>query len=127
MIKLNEMQKRIIDERLDKLNRSKFRSNFRLKTKEINYLKEKNLEEIFQHANLFIRKRLGPKIIENDGKQTPMRGHPVFVAQHATATCCRGCLEKWHHISKDKELSENEINFIVALIMEWIIKKYERS
>ncbi len=25
----------------------------------------------------------------NDGKQTPFRGHPVFTAQHATATCCR--------------------------------------
>ena len=60
--------------------------------------------------------------IENDGKQTPMRGHPVFISQHATATCCRGCLYKWHHISKNRKLTSHEIDFIVCLIMEWIKK-----
>ena len=49
--------------------------------------------------------------------------HPVFIAQHATGCCCRGCLEKWHHIPKNKELSDNEVNYIVTLIMEWIKKQ----
>ena len=71
----------------------------------------------------FISKRLAPEVILNDGKQTPMRGHPVFIAQHATATCCRSCLYKWHKIKPDKELNCNEINYIVNLIMLWIAKQ----
>jgi hypothetical protein len=49
-----------------------------------------------------------------------MRGHPVFIAHYATATCCRGCIQKWHGIKKGKELSDQEIQFLVELIMRWI-------
>lgn len=117
---LNAKQSKFIENKLSLLNRSKFRSSFSLNNKDKEYLEKNNLDIIESHAYKFIRERLAKKDITNDGKQTPMRGHPVFVAQHATATCCRGCLEKWHHIEKDKELEEREINFIVALIMEWI-------
>ena len=105
---------------LYKLSKSKFRSSFTLKEKDINYTKEKGIEKIKEHAYDFINKRLAPKYIPNDGKQTPMKGHPVFIAQHATATCCRNCLEKWHKIEKGKELQENEKNYIVNLIVDWI-------
>ena len=108
---------------LEVLSKSKFRSSFSLKDKDFKYIEEKGIDTIRLHAFDFISKRLAPDIIPNDGKQTPMRGHPVFIAQHATATCCRGCLYKWHHIEKNKELSEKEERFIVALIMEWINRK----
>ena len=121
-MKLNEIQQKFIDDKLYKLGKSKFRSSFILRKKEKSYLEEKGLEKIEEHAFSFIKDRLSGKDLINDGKQTPMRGHPVFVAQHATATCCRGCLSKWHHIGKDKDLSDKEIKFIVALIMEWIKK-----
>ena len=103
-----------------KLQKSKFRSSFHLKEKDINYIKEKGMDKIKEHAYDFISKRLALKDIPNDGKQTPMKGHPVFIAEHATATCCRGCLFKWHHISKNKELSKTEIDYIVNVIMKWI-------
>ena len=109
-----------IDMILNKLSYSKFRSSFKLKDKEIDYINNKGLDVIRNHAYDFITKRLSPAVIVNDGKQTPMRGHPVFIAQHATATCCRGCLEKWHHISKNRELAKDEITYIVNVIMEWI-------
>ena len=109
-----------IDEILEKLSKSKFRSSFHLKDKDKLYIKEKGIDKIKSHAYDFINKRLAPKVIINDGKQTPMRGHPVFIAQHATATCCRSCLEKWHHISKNKELDNKEIDYIVGVIMKWI-------
>lgn len=105
---------------LYKLSLSKFRSSFKLKQKDLDYINEKGLDTIKSHAYDFISKRLSSKVILNDGKQTPMRGHPVFIAQHATATCCRGCLCKWHHIEKDKELSKEEIDYIVNVIMLWI-------
>lgn len=103
-----------------KLSKSKFRSSFKLKEKDILYIKEKGIDTIRRHAYDFINKRLAPKIIPNDGKQTPMKGHPVFIAQHATATCCRGCLYKWHKISPNKELSNFEVDYVVNIIMKWI-------
>ena len=71
----------------------------------------------------FINKRLAPKDIPNDGKQTPMKGHPVFISQHATATCCRNCLYKWHKIEPQKELNKEQIDYIVDVIMIWIEKE----
>ncbi len=117
---LHIQENMIINNLFDKLSHSKFRSSFHLKEKDINYVKEKGIDKIKLHAYDFICKRLAPLNIPNDGKQTPMRGHPVFIAQHATATCCRNCLYKWHHIDKNKQLNESEINYIVDVIMNWI-------
>lgn len=109
-----------MNEILYKLSKSKFRSSFKLKEKDKKYIDEKTLSKVREHAYDFINKRLKDVSNINDGKQTPMKGHPVFIAQHATATCCRSCLEKWHHISKNKVLSNEEIDYIVNIIMKWI-------
>lgn len=121
------MNNEIINKKLEELNKSKFRSRFHLSKKEIDYINKKSLDKIKEHTRDFISKRLSPKVILNDGKQTPMRGHPTFIAQHATGTCCRNCLYKWHHITKDKELNEQEINYIVELIMKWIKNEYKNN
>jgi hypothetical protein len=102
------------------LQRSKFRSRFRLAKKDAAYFEQKGLETILQHARDFLAKRLAPAFPDNDGKQTPMRGHPVFVAQHATATCCRSCLQKWHHIAASKPLSAEETDYIVDVLRHWL-------
>lgn len=103
-----------------KLSLSKFRSSFHLSEKDKQYITDKGMDVIHKHCEELIQTRLAPEIIENDGKQTPMKGHPVFIAQHATGTCCRGCLEKWHHIPKGKELTDTEVEYVVNVIMEWI-------
>ena len=105
---------------LDKLSKSKFRSRFKLRAKELEYIKEKGLDKIKSHAEDFIRDRVAPAEPVNDGKQTPMRGHPVFIAQHATATCCRGCIEKWHQFPQHRELTQSEQEYLISVIMEWI-------
>ena len=93
----------------EKLAKSKFRSSFKLKGKELEYLNSKGINTILEHGRDFIDTRLAPANPQNDGKQTPMRNHPIFIAQHATATCCRGCLQQWHNIeSKDHELTQDE-------------------
>ena len=112
---------------LEKLSKSKFRGSFHLKEKDIKYIDDKGLEKIKEHAYDFINKRLASSNLPNDGKQTPMKGHPVFIAQHACACCCRGCLEKWHKIPKDKNLTTKEIDFIVNLLMAWIKKELDES
>lgn len=107
------------------LSKSSFRSRFHLTQKEKEYIRVKGLDKIQEHAYDFVRKRLASADIANDGKQTPMRGHPVFLAQHATATCCRGCLYKWHKIPMNCDLSEKQIDYIVFVIMKWIRKQYK--
>ena len=110
----------------ERLDNSKFRSSFHLKQKDIDYINEKGLDTIRQHAKDFIAKREAPAYIANDGKQTPMRGHPVFIAQHATATCCRECIRKWHKMQPGKELSQVRQKYLVDVIMTWIQKEMER-
>ena len=103
-----------------RLAKSDFRSRFHLTKKDKEYIAEKGLPTIQRHAEDFIAKRLAPAVIPNDGKQTPMRGHPVFLAQHATGCCCRGCFYKWHHIPAGRELTKEEQQYAVAVLMAWI-------
>ena len=104
----------------NKLSQSTFRSRFQLSQKDRDYISAKGLDTIRRHARDFVAKRLAPAVIPNDGKQTPMRGHPVFLAQHATGCCCRGCFSKWHHIPSGRELTEEEQNYAVSVLMAWI-------
>ena len=112
-----------IDEALYRLNQSDFRAKFHLSPKDKHYIEERGIDTIRTHAVEFIRSRLSPAFPENDGKQTPMRGHPVFVAQHACACCCRGCLNKWYKVPLDRELTESQQEKIVNLLMAWIEKE----
>ena len=114
-----------VDSALELLKRSSFRSKFMLIAGDRQYIQDKGLGTIRQHAFDFINLRIAPQFPKNDGKQTPMKGHPVFIAQHATATCCRGCLQKWHKIQKGRALSNNEVGFIVDIITGWIEKQIE--
>ena len=109
-----------------RLGQSEFRSSFSLKSNDRHYVREKGMDVVRRHAQDFIGKRLAPAAPANDGRQTPMRGHPVFVAQHATATCCRGCLAKWHGIAEGAALSETEQAYLVDVIMEWITRQMEK-
>lgn len=109
-----------IAETLTRLRQSTFRARFHLTPKERIYIHAKGLETIRRHAEDFILQRLAPAKIPNDGRQTPMRGHPIFIAQHACACCCRGCLEKWYHVPQHRPLTSIEIARIVNLLMAWI-------
>ena len=110
-----------LDILFQKLAKSRFRLSFKLRGKELEYLKSKGLDVILDHGRDFINERLAPANPPNDGKQTPMRNHPVFIAQHATGTCCRGCLQKWHGIpAKDHELSEEERGYVLMVLKRWI-------
>jgi hypothetical protein len=114
---------RPIDEVFAALARSSFRRRFQMGAKEQAYVVAKGLGTIEDHACRIVHERLGAAHPKNDGKQTPMRGHPVFIAQHATATCCRGCLAKWHGIPAGRALTEAEEAHAVAAIMRWVAQQ----
>ena len=109
----------------ERLGRSNFRSGFHLTQKDIDYIHEKGLDTIRQQARDFIAQRAATAFIPNDGKQTPMRGHPVFVAQHATATCCRECIRKWHTFATGVEHGPRQQEYLVDVIKKWIQKEME--
>lgn len=109
-----------IAETLERLSHSSFRSSFTLSPHDAAYARRKGRELIDRHAHEMLARRVGAAQPEKDGKQTPWRGHPVFTAQHATACCCRGCIEKWHHIPRGRALSAQEVDRLARLVMAWI-------
>lgn len=117
--------KEAVSWKLKQLSTSKFRSSFHLNAKMKQYALTQGSDVIRKHAYDFINQRLKPAHPLHDGKQTPMRAnsHPVFIAQHATGTCCRKCLEKWHHIPQGVELTNQQVDYIVYVIMSWIKKE----
>lgn len=116
-----------LDEIFARLERSPFRNRFHLHAQDRAYLGQKGLPLILQHAHDFIDKRIAPAHPKNDGKQTPFRGHPVFVAQHATATCCRSCLAKWHSIPSGRELNNDERAYVVGVLERWLREECARN
>ncbi|HOW59222.1 MAG TPA: DUF4186 domain-containing protein [Candidatus Omnitrophota bacterium] len=115
------------ENRASLLASSKFRSRFKLDQKDHDYIKRIGIAKIREHTVDFIEKRLAPAEPPNDGQQTPFKGHPAFKAQHATATCCRGCLLKWYGIAKGRVLTGEEISKVVDIIMQWILEKQGNS
>ncbi len=111
-----------LDDIFARLAKSAFRRRFKLGPQERSYLEARGLPVILEHARDFVDKRLAMALPPNDGKQTPFRGHPVFIAQHATATCCRECLAKWHGIARGRPLSAEEKRHVVAALERWLKK-----
>ncbi len=116
-----------INQALELLQRSPFRSRFKLTAGDLSYIDSKGLETIGRHAFEFVNARIAPQFPKNDGRQTPMKNHPVFIAQHATATCCRRCIQKWHGIAKGVLLEKDDVDFMVRLIMEWIRRQMKMA
>jgi hypothetical protein len=115
-----------IDPRLDAIARHPFRVKFRLRGRDRETAERRGLGIMRRHAGELVEKRLAPTAPHKDGKQTPYRNHPVFVAQHATATCCRTCLERWHDIPKGRQLTAQEQDYVVDVICRWIERELER-
>ncbi|HKP76103.1 MAG TPA: DUF4186 domain-containing protein [Longimicrobiaceae bacterium] len=114
------MDERRLDEVFGRLAGSRFRRRFALRGDDLAYHRRRGMETVLRHAAEMVATRLAPEAPPNDGKQTPMRGHPVFLAQHATGTCCRGCLAKWHGIPKGRALTDGEQRYVVSVIARWL-------
>ena len=117
-----ERERQWIKKTLERLSHSPFRAKFALSSKDRAYARAKGEAIIASHAHDMLRSRVGQARPDHDGRQTPWKGHPVFTAQHATATCCRGCIAQWHHIPEGRKLSDDEINRLADLIMAWITR-----
>jgi hypothetical protein len=112
-----------LDARLQRIGQHHFRAKFRLRGRDRAVVDLRGLATVRRHARELIERRLAPAEPRNDGRQTPYRGHPVFVAQHATATCCRTCLARWHGIPAGRALDDAEQEYVVEAICRWIVRQ----
>ena len=115
-----------LDARLHRIGQHPFRAKFRLRGRDRAVVDLRGITTVRRHAEELVQRRLAPAQPRNDGRQTPYRGHPVFVAQHATATCCRTCLAKWHHIEKGRALTPEKERHVVNIIGRWIHEDLSR-
>lgn len=84
--------------------------------KAIRHAQRKGRIRLIEAAKLRLVKYLAPAKPSYDGRQTPFEGNSIFYAQHATATCCRTCLEYWHNIPKGRKLRKEELDYCLALL-----------
>lgn len=108
------------EEAFARLARSKFRSRFKLTADDRAYVERVGLEKLRSHAVDFVAQKLAPANPANDGRQTPMRGHPIFKAMHGSAMCCRGCMEKWWRVRRGVPLTDAQQAKAVDFLMEWV-------
>jgi hypothetical protein len=116
-----------IDRRLARLAGQPFRARFRLGGRDLDTALRHSPFVLRQHALDLVTARVAPAAPAKDGRQTPYRGHPVFVAQHATATCCRTCLHRWHGIPKGRAMTDDEVVYAVEVISRWIGQEVTRA
>jgi hypothetical protein len=114
-----------MDELIDRISAQPFRAKFHLRSRDRGLAQLHGPERLRRHAHDLVAKRLAAAFPAKDGKQTPYRGHPVFVAQHATATCCRSCLARNHGIEQGRELTPDEREYVVSVICRWIERELQ--
>ncbi len=116
-----------LDAAFHRLGLSAFRRKFRLQGKELAYLRTWGLPHVMKQGADLIKQRLALAAPRNDGSQTPWRNHPIFVAQHATGTCCRGCLEKTYGIAKGRALTVEQTAHVLSAIERWLREELART
>jgi uncharacterized protein DUF4186 len=88
--------------------------------KAANHARKKGWKGLQVAAERRIRSSVGPGSPPFDGRQTPREGNVIYYAQHATASCCRKCIEEWHGIPPGRPLSGDEIAYLAGLVMLYV-------
>lgn len=99
------------------------RSGPRLSEQDIMLIQSEGIPEIQQQAREIIRSKLEEQP-DNDGKQTPRAGHPVYKAMHACNVESRKSLSLSHKIPAGKTLEDTYIDAVTNLVMRWIVREF---
>jgi hypothetical protein len=89
----------------------------------INHAKRKGKRQLREHVRDHLSKAVGPAAPFRDGYQTTMDDQAtsaVPYGQHATATCCRKCIEYWHGIPQGADLTLTQLKYCVELVCLYI-------
>ena len=89
-----------------------------------NYAHRKGKSALWLAARNTIIKAVANPSHPAQGRQTPRENKPtanaIHYAQHATASCCRLCLEEWHGIARDQPLTPDQVGYLTQLAMLYI-------
>ncbi len=105
---------------LEKVAKCDYRAEIDLGAEDIEYINSRGFDMMIKHAQDFVERRLGPARPRNEGKQTPLKGHPLFLAQHATGSDSRRALSEYHGIAEGKELSRQQIDYVTDVVLRWL-------
>lgn len=88
----------------------------------LNHARRKGKRELRIAARARLVTSIGPasEKLFRDGMQTPRSGSILFYAQHATAACCRKCVEYWHDIPSDRDLTSEELDYLTDLVWLYV-------
>ena len=88
--------------------------------KAIAHARKNGLTAILDHIPKRLMQSIGKATPFRDGTQTPFTGKAEFYAQHATATCCRKCVEDWHNIPRGRALTEEDLTYLSSLAVLYL-------
>ena len=93
--------------------------------KAVNYARRKGVFGLEIAIRSRLRNSVGIANNPYDGRQTPMEGsgNPIHYAQHATASCCRKCIDYWHGIPQKRALTDDEIEYFGEMAMLYILER----
>lgn len=95
----------------------------RLTEQDVELIAEAGIDQIKEQARNIVEKKLREQP-DNDGNQTPKAGNPVYKAMHACRASSRKELSQGHKIPAGKELTDNQIDSIVNMLMRWIVREH---
>ncbi len=95
----------------------------RLDDKDVELIQEVGIDGIREQARRMVEKKLRRQP-ENDGKQTPLGGNPVYKAMHACNAASRKDLNRSHRVPEGKELTDSQVESVVNLVTRWIAREY---
>lgn len=95
----------------------------RLSENDIELIQEIGVDGIKQQARQIVEAKL-MEHPENDGRQTPYAGNPVYKAMHACGAASRRDLARKHRIPAGKELTDSQVDSVVNLLVRWIVREY---
>lgn len=123
--RLDQHDLKDVENTFESLRREMIRHHFwhkSIDSKALNHAQGKGIIGLRVAAERRLRKSVAlPRSqLFRDGTQTPWHGNVIYYAQHATATCCRRCIEAWHGIDREAPLVDEEIGYMTELIMKYI-------
>lgn len=86
----------------------------------VNNARRRGRRRMPEYADKRIRESIGSAHPYHDGFQTRGSGDVLFYAQHATATCCRECMEVWYGIPQGRKLIDTEVAFCADLLVRYV-------
>jgi uncharacterized protein DUF4186 len=89
----------------------------------MNHARRKGRKGLRERVRKHLSTAIGPANPWHDGIQTPMEmeaPNAIPYGQHATATCCRKCVEYWHGIPRGKIICEQDLIYLAELVCRFL-------